>query len=376
MKKTFRRLMALLWIGCVAIALAGCSQPSGDAGATQAAGDAGIAGDYYLDLTELGMKLTVYLRLDEAGTFLFSNGLSFETSKSAGTYHASDEGYLMVFTSVNGEEQSISEGLSSGFVVREDGALDFGGYGTVPYGTASISTVSADDPEVRLIAVPVPDDYEAPDTETAFQTGTYVSEVEEAGVSYAHAVSFYEDNTYLLVTRYELDGKPHLSYEMGGYGVSTTQLALEPDGGSRTQCEVVDETHLELSILPFAGAEERATVNFTRKDEVDLVASLSGKGTITGSVVEFDVTFELYEDGSYVAVADGYEEHGVIAIDTATEYAKQYPDHPTTGVRGLNQVATVPYAACGWDADGGLTLTDLRVCTSENLTRFKASVAE
>lgn len=378
MNKTFR-ILALLMVLLLTLTACGSSSDktsdaSSDNAETTAASD--VVGDYYLDLTDLGMKLTVYLRLDADGNFTFANSLTFETVKSAGTYHLSDGTYIMVFSQVNGEEKSISDGLTSSFVVSDDGSLDFSVCASVPYGSANISTVSANDPSITLVGYRVTDDYEAPSTDSAFRMGTYTCDpVTQDGVEYKHAVTFYEDNTYLHVIRSEQDGHISLTYEMGSYGVSTTQLAIEPEPDkARVESEVLDESHLSLSVPAYPGAE-RSSIEFTKIDEPEAIATFTGTGELTGSVVTFDVTFTLYEDGSYVAVADNYEEKGLIAIDTDAGTAKQYPDHPATGVRGLAQLTTVPYATVSFEG-GKMVITDLRVCTSENLTRFKATVTE
>ena len=226
-------------------------------------------------------------------------------------------------------------------------------------------------------ARPVTDDYVAPSSETAFQQGSYYADgTTEAGVPCRHSVAFFEDGTYLHLIAWTEADKPCFAYEAGVYGVSTTQLALTPEGGSRVQCEVLDDARLQLSVLPWPGAAERTALEFTRAEAAPLM-EFGGTGAITGTPVSFEVDLTLYDDGTYRAVADGYEECGALALDTAAGFAKQYPDHPATGARGLNQVTTVPSAACAYDADGALTITDLRVCTSaENLTRFKAAVRQ
>lgn len=371
MNRMIRMITAAVLLLSLTIMLSGCGGTQTEEKAAVTASFA-VAGDYYLDLTDLGMKLTVFLHLEADGGFAFANSLSFENIKSAGTYQNSEDGYLMVFTNVNGEERSISEGLTSGFNVLEDGSLDFSRFGTVPYGSANITTVSAEDASIKLIAHPVTEDYVAPSTDSEFRMGLYTAQTQEG----SHAVSFFEDNTYLHVMRWEKEGRMNIACEIGSYGVSTTQLALEPENGDRVQCEVVDGDNLKLSVLPAAGAAERAMLDFSWKETPAQIAALSGTGVITGSPVSFAVSFTVYEDGAYIAVADGYEEKGMIVIDTDTSYAKQYPDHPSTGMRGISQVSTVPYAVCGYDENGKLTLTDIRVCTSPNLTRFKATVAE
>ncbi|MCD7820478.1 MAG: hypothetical protein LUH07_15740 [Lachnospiraceae bacterium] len=351
------------------------SEDAGSAG-SETTNAASVANDYYLDLTDLGMNLTIYLHLDEDGTFQFSNTLSFETIKSGGTYVESDGEYLIVFESINGEEYSVSDGYTGGFTVLDDGSLDFSAGQYVYYGSTHIMTVSEDDETIKLTGVIVPDDYDEPDTSSDFQTGSYACEnVTEGDVVYSHVITFYEDETYLLVTSCETEDGLGMSYETGEYGVSTTQLALEPEDGDRVSCEIVDADNLTVSILPYPGAEERETLAFTRIEEAALLAEFSGEGTVTGSDETFAVDVKLYADGSYESLAEDFTEYGVLVIDTQNGYMKQYPDHPETGVRGLNQITTVPAGSCSLE-DGSFTLTGLRVRKSSGLTRYETTVSE
>ena len=117
-----------------------------------------VTNDYAMDLTPLGMPLTVYLRLEEDGKFILSNALDFATDKGSGTFQKSGEEYIMVYSFLNGEEKSVSDGITASFVVTEDGSLDFSGCASVPYGSAKIDTVSKSDTSVKLIAHVVEDD--------------------------------------------------------------------------------------------------------------------------------------------------------------------------------------------------------------------------
>ena len=48
------------------------------------------------------MKLVIYLRLTENGTFQFSNTTDFEINKSSGVVQKGANDYVMVYESVNG----------------------------------------------------------------------------------------------------------------------------------------------------------------------------------------------------------------------------------------------------------------------------------
>lgn len=375
MKKIWKRSIAVLFAACLTFCLMACGGGSGTDSSSGSVDTSAVANDYYIDLSEMGMKLTIYLRLDAEGNFIFSNTPQFEVNKSSGTYQEADGEYVMVYTSVNGEEKSISEGITSSFVVTEDGSLDFSGCDRIHYGSAGATTVSEEDSSIFLMAHVITEAYEAPSTESSFNPGSYVAElVEKDGVYYTHVISFYEDNTYLHFVSYTQNGQQMFMSETGTYGVSTTQLALGLEHGDRIECEVVDDSNLNVSVLPYAGATERISMDFTKSDMISMLGSYSGTGSVKGSTDTFEASLTIYEDGSYDITAEGFTESGILVVNSSDSYMKQYPDHPETGMRGLAQVATVPSGTI--TNNNRVTITDLRVRTSDSLTRYACIVTE
>ena len=346
-----KRIFAFALVLCML--LTGCGKQDTKTGSSFAKE---VADDYYIDLTELGMKLTIYLRISEDGKFLFSSTPDFKVNKSDGTLQKVEDEYLMVYTSVNGEAKSISDGLNSKFIVQENGSLDFTVCERIYYGTASATTTSTDYPDAKLIAFPIPADYTAPSSESLFAEGTYTGTAGAAEVT----VSFFEDGTYLLL---RTDGGDVLS-ETGRYGVSTTQLALTPTGGNRVSCDVISDK--ELSVHVPAKGEER--------EEIKVQKTESGAKTWK-TFSASDTSMTLYTDGSFRITAGGFEETGVLTLDTVDGTYKIYPDHPTGGMRGLSFVASVPVGTLTVSA-GRWTLEEFRVRTSENLSREKITLTE
>lgn len=378
MRDIAKKILLICLMSCLVMSLMACGgtenkDNDSNSGSTDTAK---VANDYYIDLSDMGMKLTIYLRLEDDGEFMFSNTTKFEVNKSSGTFKEVDGEYMMVYTSVNGEDKDISEGITSSFVVTEDGSLDFSVCEKIHYGSAGARTVSEEDESIILLGHVITEDFEEPDTESAFQTGSYGTDiVEQDGVYYTHVISFFDDETYIHFVSYDMDGQIMYMSETGTYGVSTTQLALELENEERIECEVVDGSNLKVSVLPYAGATERITMDFAKTEVISMVTSYTGTGSVTGTADTFDATVTIYEDGSYKSLADGYTEKGIMAIDSATGYVKQYPDHPETAVRGLSQVATVPSGAIEY-SDGVAMLADIRVRTSDSLSRYTCIVSE
>lgn len=338
-----------------------------------------IAGTYYLDLSELGMKLMLYLRLDAEGGFQFSGSQEFAVDKGSGSFEKSGDAYIMVYSSVNGQPKSVSDGITSSFRVTEDGKLDFSICESVYYGSVAVDTISEEDSNIKLMGVSVTEGFAAMETETAFETGMYTTaDVIVDGVTYHHTVSFFEDATYLHFVYYEADGKLQFMCENGNYGVSTTQLALGAgmQDSERVACEVVDGSNLKLSVFETPDSTERTLLDFVKQEEAPVIAVFAGQGTVTGSTEEFEVTLTLKADGSYVSEADGFSEKGFLVIDSAESFVKQYPNHPETDKTGLSQVATVPYGSCSYEENEKLTLAELRIRNTEGLSRQKATVTQ
>ena len=339
-------------------------------GETQNEG-AAVTGDYYLDLTELGMKLTIYLRLKENGEFIFSNTPAFEVDKSSGTYQSAEGGYLMVYSSVNGQPKTAADGLTSKFIVNDAGELDFSVCERVYYGSAGAKTVSEEDASIKLIGKRITENYNAASTETQFTKGVY-SFVEGGKSVFA---SFFGDDTYLIFAVENETEKSAVISEVGRYGVSTTSLALTPQGGDRIACEVVDEKTLDISVPEIGG--ERGMHRFTKHEgAIEALFTLAGDGKRTGTDENFEASLIIFADGSFESEACGFIEKGVIALDMETGSFKIYPDHPETGERGISLVGTVPSGKLSFDENGTLTLAELRVRTSSELFREKCDLNE
>ena len=326
---------------------------SGSSLSEAAAASSEIKGDYYLDLTELGMKLTVYLRINEDNSFIFSNTTAFEVTKSAGTIEKGGSEYLMIFNSVNGEAKSASDGLQSKFVRSDNGMLDFTPSERVYYGAVGITPTSDEHPGAKLIACPVTADYKPREVKSVFRAGTYTAEA-EGRTAY---ISFFDDESYLL-TSY---GNGMFFSETGKYGVSGMQMALTPQAGDRVSCEILSRDKMKLNV-PVAGGE-RQDIDFTYTiDPGAPVSLLSEDGS---------ASMKLYPDGSAEVSANGFTEKGVMALDSATGSFRFYPDHPETGKRGTGQVSNVPAGSLSVGDAGRITLSELRARTSEELGRTK-----
>lgn len=360
-----KRILLALTAAVMAFALCSCGEKGESSSAAAAeSSEFDAAGDYYIDLTELGMKLTIYLRITDDGSFKFSNTTEFEVDKSSGTVEKSGDEYIMVYTSVNGKEKSISDNLNSRFVKTDSGELDFTVCERIYYGSAGATTKSEENENAKLIAKPITSDYKVPEAKTDFKAGVYTA---DNGMT----ASFFDDGSYLFFCY----GEGGFNCEAGEYGVSTTQLALTPQSGERISCTVVSGNELSLSAPN--GSGERETLTFKKTDNAaEGMMTFSGEGRITGEDRSFDVSMTLYTDGTVLINADGFEESGLFVPDTANGSFKFYPDNPSDKTRGLKQVENVPAGEMTFDENGAVILADLRVRTTDSLNRDKSTLTE
>ena len=98
-------------------------------------------------------------------------------------------------------------------------------------------------------------------------------------------------------------------------------------------------------------------------------------GTTDSESGNLPVDLTWYDDGSYEVTANDFTERGIMTLNSKEGVFKTYPDHPTEGIRGLNQVATVPLGSVSKN-EWKIKLEEFRVRTSDNLSRVKCNLIQ
>ena len=136
MKKLWLFVVTSILALAMSFTLVACGgNENNDDGAGGDADVADVVGDYSVDLSALGMPLTVYLRISEDGTFKFSSATDFVADKNSGTVSKISTGYVMIYSTINNESAS---GKTTNFTKESDGSLKFDG--TVYYGSTKPSS--------------------------------------------------------------------------------------------------------------------------------------------------------------------------------------------------------------------------------------------
>ena len=99
-----------------------------------------IAGDYQIDITNLGMPLVFYLRIEADGAFMLSPNLDFDPSESRGEGVIAESGgvHMMIY-----KEHTSDNPKTATFVLDGPNLVC---PSTLPYGSSN-SISSAEDPD-------------------------------------------------------------------------------------------------------------------------------------------------------------------------------------------------------------------------------------
>lgn len=323
MKKFLAILLSLALAATLAVGLTACGPGKGSDG-----DPIDVAGVYSIDLSEAGMGMTVYLKIEEDGAFTFAANDTFAEAKSAGTVSQPDSSYLMVFSSVNGE--AVAAGSKTcHFTKQSDGSLAF--EGTIPYGTATFTSPMENDAGemVTITAVPYTSGGGDDTNQNTVEPGLYYGEHTTdsmGGTTYHYYLTIREDGKFTSFVTFEAMGSVCMGYDYGTYSASgsmcrmTSSVYDDPEteaDDNLTEALTVDKDGVytaDVMMSRMASDTVQITVEKLETAPTEIVASY--EGTNEG----YTLFLDIYADGVYEfsAMADGEEsasETGFIGIE-------------------------------------------------------------
>lgn len=248
--KVMRNSLILLLVGIVVV-LSGCGKPKPaeqiietnvqeNAAATSTGSQVPdekfeLHGDYAIDLTDLGMALTFYLRIDEDSKFILSANRQFASDRGSGTIGELDGTYLMIYSDSTPEKSKTAtfERIGHNLIFRTP----------LPYGSANISfeAVDSDNPEIihHLMANKyVYEEY----------YDTYLGFSSEDGVDYEYVLNLGPGARYHYVSTHDSLGETVQYEERGTFRVTGQNFGLTPQGEMELWGAITDDGGLELSV--------------------------------------------------------------------------------------------------------------------------------
>lgn len=310
-----------------------------------------IEGEYLIDITDLGMPLVFYLKIDAESNFYLSSDRTYEVDKGHGIVGSSGDTYMLIYS-----DSTTEEPKNSTFKI-EEGNLEF--QTALPYGSSNLPASKVDDenPDITYYLVGNALVYEDYYGEYA---GTHTVSAMGTEVVYDYYLKLEEGRQFEFVSSFEMSGEPQEYTESGYYDMEGTELSL--DLGSETVIGNFDgnmDLTIPIKASSMASREERVLrvattascantyygyyASYTGETldyEVDLVLvldkfggyvltidnSTSGETTETGAFTHVgqDLTFTpAVADDSYSATLANYVVNGEFLVDESTKDAVQ-----------------------------------------------------
>lgn len=232
-----------------------------------------LQGDYAIDISNLGMALTFYLRIAEDNSFLLSANRAFSDNRGSGTIGELDGTYLMIYSDSTAEKAKTAtfERVGPNLIFRS----------TLPYGSANIMFEKEDEENPEIVYHLVADKYvyeEYYDTYLGFETVD--------GRDYEYVLTLGPGAKYQYASR--PSGAEQPSYEeKGSFRVAKDKLLITPQAADELEGTITAERALEFSVRP-EGNSERRTVLFRVATTAQHAGTWYGEQAGTAAVLELD----------------------------------------------------------------------------------------
>ncbi len=304
MKLKFDKFLVLGLLILFGVTLLGCGGKTTEQTTTTQGGPS-IVGEYLIDITDLGMPLQFYLKIDSDDNFYLSPDRTYQTDKGHGTIGSSGETYMLIYS------DSTSEAPKTSTFHIQDNNLHFDA--NLPYGASNLpaSKVDEENPDITYYLVAKTLMYEDYFGEYA---GTHTVSAMGSEVVYDYYLKLTEGREFMFYSEYAMSGVEYDYTETGFYDIDEGTVTLhyldEDVSGS------FDE---DMNLTIAVKASEMAQ----REERVLQVATTAACASIyygyyaeyTGEVLDFEVDIILVLDKF-----GGYEYTAVNSVSgTVTE---------------------------------------------------------
>lgn len=354
MKKISTKFLAFLLALIMVSSLTACKKTEDSKGDKLSE----VAGDYDIDLSALGMQLTVYLRINEDGSFKFSGKPDFEQDKNSGTVKKTETGYMMAYTVINNETVT---GKTTKFTKEEDGRLKFDG--TIYYGstkpTSPMEDASGQTVYIYAVKHTGGADSESAALEIGAYTGVCETESKMGKTVYNYSLNLLEGGKFTAFVTFEMMGAQQYAYDYGTYNLMGAMCRM--DSAVYTDKET-NKPVVESVVASADGVKANVKISPMKKELVDieltkaagepeLLAEFTAEKEMSGMMGEGEwaLTLAIFSNGSYKYTSvqkdddkTTMEETGFIGLSAMGE-AYLLPDGMTEGLMGTydNETNTI-----------------------------------
>ncbi len=265
-----------------------------------------IAGVYQIDITNLGMPLIFYLRIDADGAFMLSPNTNFDPSESRGegVIGESQGVYMMIY-----KEHTADNPKTATFVL--DGPnLVF--QSTLPYGSSHIM-YSLEDPDNPDIVYLLTADTLADSEYYGTYAGGHSVQAMGSAIDYAYTLTLQAGLRYVFSSSFAMGGEVYTYSETGTWGVDGNQFTLYPVNEDPVQGTINADGEIDIAIRPSEMASTRTEAQLRLATHADVAGTYVGEKVSPMYTADTTVVLDMFGAYSYsadVGMPEPYEESG------------------------------------------------------------------
>lgn len=291
-----------------------------------------LPGEYAIDMSKLGMALTVYLRIDEDNNFTLAANRQFAADRGKGTIGELDGTYLMIYSDSTPEKSKTAtfERLGHNLIFRSP----------LPYGSASISCEAVDAENPELIHQLMANKYVYEEF-----YDTYLGFTSEDGVLYEYVLQLGPGARYNYVSSYAREEETLRYEENGSFRVLGKSITIKPQDEPELSGTITADGGLNLQVKSTATSKRNETllrVATTAKH----AGSWYGQKVMEGLKAEATLDLDYFGGYTFTALYNGtkHVEKGSFEA-TANGMTFAPSGEATTPVSGTkaNYTLTVPF---------------------------------
>lgn len=281
-----------------------------------------LAGTYILDASPLGMPMKMYLIINEANEFQWTNKLEGGVDKGNGTIGAKDGTYVMLYS------DSTNENLKTATFNVENGALVF--VTRVPYGAAGIN------PNTEEGLYPTAKKLVAEEA-LGLYVGSHEVEAMGATITYEYELELLVGAEYIFTCNFTVMGQAQEYVQKGTFDLANGEIILNAENLPEQKGTWQDGV---INVNAYVSAQSKAGADITLKKATTAEAAgvYTGVKDMTAMMgVYANATLKLDAVGGYTyeSVIDGeaYTEKGTFTHE-GTKIILQSEEEGAASVEG------------------------------------------
>ncbi|XMB72279.1 hypothetical protein RJI07_09255 [Mycoplasmatota bacterium WC30] len=314
--KRVKSLAIFLIVLALSVLIISCGGDTTDSNITTSPEQTSIVGEYIVDITDLGMPLQLYLKIDSNDEFFLSSDRTYSVDKGHGTVGNSQDTYMLIYS------DSTADNPKTSTFTMDNNNIHFST--NLAYGSSSLpaSKVDENDPDITYYLVGktlLYDDYYG-------EFGGQHSVTAMGGeINYEYFLKLGEGREFSYVSNFVMGGTDNQYTESGYFDIVNGQITLKIDGEDDVIGTFDSSKNLTIPVKPSSmGAREERVL----QEAITAGCANTYYGHLSNSInglTMYDTTITLVLDKfggySYSAVdtvSGTVNETGTFVIDENT----------------------------------------------------------